>query len=274
MILINGRESALVDAQEGALHYGDGVFETIAIDAGEPLALAQHLQRLFNGCERLSIPRPDAALLQEESHTLSREQGRGVLKWIISAGAGRGGYRRSEQAASTRILATFPRPDFPSHYASAGIEASVCEIRLAAQPLLAGIKHLNRLEQVLLRREIDAGGFAEGIVLDYQDKIIEGTRSNLFLVRDGQLLTPALEACGIVGVIREIILARAEEWGLIGKICSLGLEDLAQADEVFFCNSIMGVWPVHTVGERAFQVGLYSRMIREKLVAARFIAPD
>lgn len=143
-------------------------------------------------------------------------------------------------------------PGYPAEWAMHGIKARLCQLRLGQQPRLAGIKHLNRLENVLAAAEWNDADIAEGVLLDIPGNVVEGTRSNLFMVRDGTLLTPDMSYCGVAGVQRE----RVMEWAAIHNVsCRLGqfrLDELLAADEVFLVNSIIGLWPVRELQNRTW----------------------
>jgi 4-amino-4-deoxychorismate lyase len=124
-----------------------------------------------------------------------------------------------------------------------GIHLGMVTIRLAQQPALAGIKHSNRLEQVIARSQWK-DGWGEAILLDDMDSVIEGTQSNLFVLKNGMLRTPDLSACGVVGVMRDYILANASRIGVATQIGRLTVADLEAADAILMCNSLIGIWPV------------------------------
>ena len=203
--LINGVAATCIDAHDRGFHYGDGLFETFAVSNGEPAMWDMHMQRLLLGCQRLGFPAPDPTLLRSEALSLCAvpdAPARGVLKIIITRGGGGRGYRAPSPSAVlatggvTRMLALYPWPDYPAAFWSEGVAVRVCATRLGCNPALAGIKHLNRLEQVLARNEWDDASVAEGLMLDPQGSVIEGTMTNLFVVRNGQLLTPDVSQCG------------------------------------------------------------------------------
>lgn len=273
MILINGQDSDQLSVHDRGLHYGDGLFETIAVLEGQPLCWERHLGRLQRGCERLGITSPPAALLQEESLRLCGNAAKGVLKIIITRGAGGRGYQPPQLDQPTRLIGLYDWPDYPAAYQTDGIETTVCESRLGHNPLLAGIKHLNRLEQVIGRAELAKGNFPEGVVLDIADSVIEGTMSNIFCVNDDTLMTPELGLCGVAGIIREQILQLAGELGLKLTISPLTLNDIQHANEIFFCNSIMGIWPVIRLHQKQFAIGPWTEAIRAQLISARCIVP-
>ena len=158
-----------------------------------------------------------------------------------------------------------------SYSSREGIEADICDTRLGSNPTLAGIKHLNRLEQVMLRKELSATALPEAVVMDVDDKVIEGTMSNVFLVKNGQLLTPDLTRAGVAGVIRGAILELAGNINLKCEICSLGLDDVFGADEIFFCNSIAGIWPVSRIRQTHYKSGPLTRQLQQVLAEQNLI---
>lgn len=273
MILINGRPGASIQVMDRGLQYGDGVFETIAIVNGRPLCLDAHLRRLESGCRALGVPVPDLRALSTESAQVAADQSRAVLKIIVTRGAGGRGYQSPQDASPTRIVSLHPWPDYPEGYRTTGIDALFCRFTLALQPALAGIKHLNRLEQVLVRDEIGRSDCAEGFVADSTGAIIEGSMSNLFLRQGRMLLTPDLKDCGVAGIVRAEILRHAGTLGLEARVQRVVPADVLAADEVFFTNSIIGIWPVRRAGEHGFAAADYAHRLAQALAVAGCIAP-
>lgn len=258
---VNGIPSTSVDVLDRGLHYGDGLFETLSVREGRIALLDYHLQRLTQGCERLSLGMPPVETLQDELRDAATGQGRAVLKLIVTRGAGGRGYGSPQHAVPTRVLLLYPQPDYPTSNWEEGVRLHVCDTRLGRNPKLAGLKHLNRLEQVLARREWStAGGVAEGLMLDEAGLVIEGTMSNVFAEFEaGVLTTPALEHCGVAGVMRRHLLEQAHDAGMALRVGDMTLAELLQAREIFICNSVIGVWPVVGVGERRFKAGATTR---------------
>ncbi|MCO7514872.1 aminodeoxychorismate lyase [Pseudomonas guariconensis] len=240
---IDGQEATAVNLQNRGLAYGDGLFETIAVRGGRPSLLTQHLDRLALGCQRLAIEL-DLALVRDEVVRYASLLGDGVAKLILTRGDSLRGYAPAVGAMPRRILQGSPLPAYPREHAEHGVRLFACQTRLAEQPLLAGLKHLNRLEQVLARGEWQDGEHAEGLMRDMRGRLIEGVYSNLFLVHDGVLLTADLSRCGVAGVMRAALLEQATALGIPVQVRDLELAELARADEVFLCNSVYGVWPV------------------------------
>jgi 4-amino-4-deoxychorismate lyase len=266
--LINGVVVDRIDAGDRGLLYGDGLFETMAVRNGQVSSWPRHMARLLAGCERLGIPAVDPDQLSRESRELLAGIRQGVLKLIVTRGSGGRGYRIPEKILPRRILQLHPWPDFPATASDEGVAVRLCAIRLCHNPVLAGIKHLNRLEQVLARREWDNPQIGEGLLLDVAGCLVEGTMSNLFLVRDQVLLTPDLSCCGVAGIMRSIILECAEQLSLTAEIRALDIADLKAADEVFICNSLIGIWPVIAIDGRPYPKGAITSQIQQRMQAA------
>jgi 4-amino-4-deoxychorismate lyase len=260
-VLINGEPVSAVSVQDRGLHYGDGLFETIAVRAGGALGWERHVARLQEGCRRLGMAFPPVGLLTQEAGGLCRGIESGVLKVMLTRGTGGRGYRPPRDGIGTRILAIYPWPDYPAHCYREGVRVWVCRTRLGINPTLAGLKHLNRLEQVLARSEWQDPDIAEGLMLDHEGYVIEGTQSNLFMVRDGILLTPDLSRAGVAGITRARIMEWAKAEGRTCAVAHLTLEEVMRADEVLLCNSLIGVWPVREIERVRFPVGGLTRDI-------------
>lgn len=272
MFLINGQFSESLSAQDRGLHYGDGVFETLAVQQQQPLCRDKHYARLKTGCIRLGMECPPSDLLWSEAAQIYGDADFSVLKIILTRGQGGRGYRPPDkQNPLSRILASYPWPDFPAKNPVAGVTIRFCNTRLGHNPQLAGIKHLNRLEQVLARGEWDDPEVAEGLMRDTQNNLIEGTMSNLFIISGNKLITPDLTGCGIAGITRECILALAENIGLQTSITTMTDAELYAADEIFLCNSVIGIWPVKQIEHHVIRPGPWTNKIRHKLIQEKMI---
>jgi len=263
--LLNGESKHCIEFSDRGFQYGDGLFETIEIFNGIPVFLDQHLQRLDTGCKKLLIPAPDIDLLKKEAYQLAKGSARAVLKLIVTRGSGGRGYRQPEPIQATRLFSLHPFPDYPESLFQQGINAIFCATRLGLNPMLAGVKHMNRLEQVLARAEWTSANIHEGIMMDNEGRVIEGTMSNLFIVKDNCLYTPTIEQSGVNGILRNIIinLAIENQIPLIEK--TLLKQDVVTADEVFVTNSIIGIWPVKQIDTQAFQVGKITEALQQLL---------
>ena len=263
--LVNGEPGEVIPVSDRGLLYGDGVFETIAIRHGRPQHWQRHMNRLQAGCTRLGIQPFENSLLAAEADSMITGVDEGVLKLIVTRGSGGRGYRVAQTAASSRIMQLHPWPDYPAANAELGVKIRLCETRLGHNPGLAGIKHLNRLEQVLARQEWMDDGIREGLLMDADGNLVEGTMSNLFIVSDGVLITPDLSCCGVAGIIRTIILEQAEQQGIDTRITKVSQQALLQADEVFLSNSLIGIWPVIAMGESRYRKGSITLQLQKLL---------
>jgi 4-amino-4-deoxychorismate lyase len=246
------------------LLYGDGVFETMAVTQGTPRFWQGHVDRLATGCERLGLPMTPQEILLREVQTVSAGQRRCVVKIIVTRGSAGRGYAPAADARGNRVVCSWPWPQDPGELVVTGINTRVCTLRLGVQPQLAGIKHLNRLEQVMARSEWTDRTIHEGILLDHDDYVISAISSNLFLVHGGRLLTPRLDRCGVRGVMRAAILAAFRERCEQRRIT---LDMLPEADEVFVCNAVRGIFPVTRIDHWEYEIGPVTREVQQWLDA-------
>jgi 4-amino-4-deoxychorismate lyase len=269
MILINGVEADHITVNDRGFQYGDGLFETIEVIDGQPVFLEQHLQRLSVGCSKLKIPNLNKKQLTDECYFVCERSKQAVLKIIITRGSGGRGYRQPEVIHTTRVLSLHPFPEYPRNYAEQGINARFCTTQLGLNPALAGIKHLNRLEQVMARAEWDDPDIQEGIMLDINNHVVEGTMTNLFYAKSGTIYTAPLQLAGIAGVIRGIIIGLITEHGLTLTENDYRKEALLSADEAFVCNSIIGLWPLKQIENSHFAVGKLTRQLQHWLALSK-----
>jgi 4-amino-4-deoxychorismate lyase len=242
-VLFNGAEGADLALHRG-LQYGDGVFRTCFIYNSELIDINKQIDTLMSDAARLHLAPLPVGALRDDAARLARDQGRAVLKMLLlRAGSGRG--YRSEGAGTDRLLCRYPAPSWPPAAWDRGVTVFRSQFRLATQPALAGIKHLNRLEQVLASRQWEEGA-EEALLSDEAGRPVCGTRTNLFWVRDGQLRTPALQRCGVAGMMRAKVLALAPA-AIVGDA---DWAEVESADEVFITNSLIGIWPVARLGAR------------------------
>lgn len=243
-MLVNGAPGNTINAADRGLAYGDGVFRTLRMQAGHPVCWERQYAKLQRDCSALNISCPPAPVLSGELQQLGKTQTEGIAKIIVTRGVSARGYAPSAKSEATRILSVTPYTAYPSAYAKEGVRINVCRLRLGHQPLLAGIKHLNRLENVLAASEWQDQDMPEGLLSDTLGNVICGTRSNLFMLHGGILYTPDLARCGVAGVQRERVMDWSRQHGVTCKVADFGMEDLLQADEIFLVNSVFGLWPV------------------------------
>lgn len=243
-MLVNGAAIGEIGVHDRGFLYGDGVFRTFQIRQSRPVLWAQHYTKLKQDCTALKLTCPAESLLLSEVLSVSCSMPTGVGKIIITRGSSERGYTLPTHTNVTRVVNVSSAPNYPENYYSQGVRVHLCELKLARQPRLAGIKHLNRLENVLAASEWSDPQIAEGLLADELGHVIEGTRSNLFALINGELLTPSLTYSGVAGVQRDRVLAWATEQSVPHRKADFTLAELRQADEIFLVNSIFGLWPV------------------------------
>jgi len=248
MTLVNGHPAETVDALDRGLAYGDGVFRTLRTQAGQPLWWRDHYAKLTADSTALGLACPSEAELRAE--VCRAAEAEGVAKIILTRGVGARGYAPAADPSCTRIVMASPLPPHARPDAPVDIRARWCTLRLARQPRLAGIKHLNRLENVLARSEWDDPAIIEGVLCDDTGAVISGVMSNLFWVRDGELFTPDLSQCGVAGVARARLLRAAARRGIPTHIGRQLPDAILAADEVMICNSVIGVRRVARLDDR------------------------
>lgn len=262
--LVNGREGAMLDPLDRAAQYGDGVFRTLRLVDGQPRWLDEQLARLAADAARLGIVAPAEVVWWADLELLAGRLSTGVLKLVLTRGVGARGYRPHDAAIPTRIVMLDSTSPMSDHWPAAGLHVRLCEWRLAEQPRLAGVKHLNRLENVLARAEWDDPDIHEGLLRDAAGRVVSGVMSNLFLWREGRLQTPRLDRCGVAGVTRARLMRRAAEAGIAVEEGDYGLDELMAAEAVMVCNSVIGlrriarlgshIWPHSTHSERLWSL--------------------
>ncbi|MGE0081469.1 MAG: aminodeoxychorismate lyase [Thiohalomonadaceae bacterium] len=272
MYLVNGLPSDVIPVTDRGFQYADGLFETIAIKDGEPLLFDRHLARLALGCAKLGIAMPARELLASEARRLCEGVERQVLKIVVTRGSGGRGYRPEGAGPTTRVLAALPWPEHPSAWRDSGVAVRLCRTRLGGNPDLTGLKHLARLEQVLARGEWNDASVQEGLMLDTEGHVIEGTMSNVFLVQGGRLVTPSLEACGVRGVMRDALLDCATRSGVDWEERVITVEELHGADGLFLTNSLIGLWPVRRFEGTEYTVPPVVRELAAQLIRERACA--
>lgn len=250
-ILIDGMPGDRVSAADRGLNYGDGVFRTVRVSAHEPVAWATQMATLAHDCRRLRLPVPHADTLYGEARRLFAGRSDGVLKIVITRGSGGRGYAPPQASDPVRIVSAHPTPP-----ADAVLDLAESSIRLARQPALAGVKHLNRLEQVLARRECAENGWRDALMLDCAGYVIGTTMRNVVLVSRGQWLTPALCHAGVAGATRRRIMAALAGAGRPVTQAGLTLSDCYAAQAMMACNSVSGVTPVRRLGTHEFRDSL------------------
>lgn len=260
IIHINGQASEHISVLDRGFSYGDGFFETCRVYKNKIHLWDLHLNRLLNTAKRLSIA-VDVQQLKSWINNLLQQNNSlddAILKIQITRGVGARGYAFAAGVSPTVVLFLSPANPLLSSQWLDGISVRICDLQLSESPALAGLKHLNRLENILARAEWK-GEFSEGLLFNQRGHLIEGTMSNIFLVKNNQLITPELSQSGVAGVVREFIMTKLSSTLSINcQQKNILMDDLLSADEIFVCNSVIGVWPViqlHADSIQNFTVG-------------------
>ncbi len=269
-VWVNGSADARIDTDDRGLLYGDGLFETILFVGGVAPLWRRHMQRLLRGCERLLLPAPDIATLAREATEVIKGMERAIVRITLTRGKGVRGYAPPQNPECTRVVAAFAPPSIAQDWYARGIRVRFADLTLASQPHLAGIKHLNRLEQVLARAEWNDPEIVEALLFDMEDHVICATAANLFVARDGRLSTPALDHCGVAGVARAEVLNALPQT----QVRDIGRDELMQADEIFLCSSVRGILPVRELPGRAFEAGLFARAMQARWRELGLVEPE
>ena len=264
--LIDGVSADHLPASDRGFQYGDGLFETIALRAGQARFLDAHRLRLEEGLSRLAIPSRVAGVAAAEVEQLANGVEFGIAKIIVTRGSGERGYRPPRDASPMRMVGVLPAAPAPAEHYAHGISMRYCKTPVNSNRVTAGIKSLERLAQVLARAEWDQPDIAEGAMLDEDGYVVCGTMTNIFYVHGNVLSTPSLECSGIAGVMRAKVLEEALAAGLKVQVRQFRPEELALADEVFVTNSQVGIWPVRRLAEAVFPVGPATRRLMARLV--------
>lgn len=253
-------EHAQVGADDRGLNYGDGVFETLRIHAGRALWWDAHWQRLLRGAAVLGIEAPQRDAVVRTCAALLAQPGDGVLKWLLTRGAGGRGYATAQCTRPTMIISRHP---LPPPWPVAGGCVRWSPLRLGIQPLLAGIKHCNRLEQILARRECNDPDIHELLLCDALGAPTCAVSGNLFVLREGVWLTPLIDRAGVAGICRQWLLSQG-----LGHERRLCVADVERADAVFLCNAVRGILPVCELGGRPMAWPAPLRVVMQALATA------
>ncbi|QTF08806.1 aminodeoxychorismate lyase [Brenneria izadpanahii] len=245
MLWINGRLQEQLAVSDRGTQFGDGCFTTARVRDGQIVWLDKHLARLQEAARRLMLPAVDWPRLSQEMGQAAQGRRDGIVKVILTRGQGGRGYGIQGCGSPTRIVM---QADYPAHYIrwrEQGIRLSLSPVALARSALLAGIKHLNRLEQVLIRIDLEQRSADEVLVLDTSGALVECCAANLFWRKGKRVYTPDLSYAGVDGVARRHIISLLADSDFELHIVSEPPETLADADEALICNALMPIVPVN-----------------------------
>jgi len=256
--IINGKEQSNISIFNRNFQYGDGLFETCVVNNNQILFWEKHLSRLDIGCRKLKIKNIEEEIwLKDIKKALSLTSKKNcVLKLILSRGNSQRGYSYSDDILPVRVVIVSEmknvqaKESFSLEYASSGYHSN---------PNLAGIKHCNRIEQILARSSLKRD---EAIMLDENQNIISVTQGNIYFIFGQSLVTPKLDRCGVIGSRRSLILELAESIELNVEEGNVSMNDAKKADEAFISNSIMGIQSVNSIEEYQLTKRLVTKQIK------------
>ncbi|MGB1322253.1 MAG: aminodeoxychorismate lyase, partial [Vibrio gallaecicus] len=279
-----GESQQTIDILDRSFQYGDGCFTTMLVQGGQIQHFCDHRHRVDECLQALRIPGLDwniASLWLD--NVIQHNQNNGLhgteslqninklhneklgIKLHISRGSGGRGYSPLNVSKPMVTISSF---DYPSHYndwSKYGVQLGICSQALGLSPLLAGHKHNNRLEQILMKGEMDDAGEVDGVVLDISGHVIETTMANLFWRIKDKIYTPQLSQSGVAGVMRKRVLMALDSTEQFVKIGDYHLDQLLQADEVFMTNSILGIAPITRIRNTHFNIGPVTRSLQGQL---------
>ena len=264
--LINGKPSEGLSSFDRGLAYGDGVFRTFLVRNGVPHHWELQYQKLSQDCQALGIVCPSEDELLSDIKALFNEGTDAVAKIIVTRGESSRGYAVPDGIHANRTVNKSALPTYPLANQTQGVKLHLCELKLGLQAKLAGVKHLNRLENVLARMEWNDSNIADGLLMDSNDNVIECTMSNIFARFGNAFITPSLEECGVAGIARARIIENAAHFNLDVKIEALKLHKLMQADEIIICNSLFGAWQVVDFNNKQWLKQALDTQLREMLL--------
>ncbi len=265
MNLVNGIVSDAISVRDRGLAYGDGVFRTFSLRGAKPVLWQRQYAKLADDCHALKLICPAQKDLERDIAFVATTEPDCIVKIIVTRGEAARGYAMPDKHEMTRLVISNAPPTYPAQYYDCGVQVQLCRLRLSTQPALAGLKHLNRLENVLARAEWSDTRIAEGLMLDTGGNVVCGTMSNLFAVRHDALFTPALTRCGVDGVMRNLVIDLARAHDIPLHIADVTLDELLAADELFVVNSVIGLWPIVTIDGKTWAKGPLTTRLQQLL---------
>lgn len=275
--LINGVAADYLSINDRSIHYGDGLFETILCADGMLHYWQQHFHRLQVSAQRLRISCPEESVLLSDIKQLVDQNDPAqacVIKIILSRGADERGYRFTKNVTAKRIVLLSELDSDHSSILSRTLlsgELFICEHQASINENLAGMKHLNRLENVMARNEWHdkSGKIIDGLMFNADHHVIEGTMSNLFGVKDRELFTPALDRSGVQGVMRDEVISLADKHFLAVSVADMRVDDLYAMDELFITNSLIGMKRVTKLGDTSYKDHAVSELLFKKMINSK-----
>jgi len=258
--IIIANKTSSVSTRDRGLNYGDGFFTTAMVTDGQAEHWAYHKTRLIECAQRLGFPALEFNALESHITQLIASHHQAVLKVVITRGEGGRGYAPPSECNLNIIVSVLAYPDHYNSLTDSGISLAISPIKLAVQPHLAGLKTLNRLEQVLIKNALQAQHCDDALVLDYNNNVIETSAANIFAIKNNKVFSPRLDECGIKGVFLQSLCDK-----LTVEFKTVSVDDLTQADAIFVCNSLMKIVPVKSIGEHCFDIAHSQSLLNELL---------
>ena len=246
-VFVNGKSNNTIQALDRGLAYGDGAFATMRVSKSQIMFLGDHLQRLEQTCHRLGFTIAHIPSLTERLIEHAQTLGQGCIKLLLSRGVGGRGYAAPQSPALSEVISLHELPPSYAQWQANGISLSLSPVTLSKQPLLAGMKHLNRLEQVLVKQHVLPSGTDDWLVLDADECVVESSMANIFIVKDNLVITPSMTHSGVSGVMREQIIAALLSNNIAVMAQQVSLDDLQNAEHVFITNSLLGMVNINSI---------------------------
>ena len=241
------------------LAYGHGLFETILLHDSKLPLLKRHLSRLEKDSTLLNIPIEydnvanyvDLFVNQLKAQSITQ----GVVKIIVTSGQGGRGYQSPEMIQPYIICSYSNLPVGIKEFRNIPIKVRCCEHRLPENLPLAGIKHLNRLDQVLARSEWNDDSYKEGLMFTQSNHLIEAVSANVFVKsKSGGWITPSLDLAGIAGVMRSLMIEEIfPACDISVAVSQITMEELSECQSLLLCNSIKGLATVQSIHNKQNQ---------------------
>ncbi|WP_394494754.1 aminodeoxychorismate lyase [Shewanella sp. ENK2] len=258
LVFVNGQSENTIQALDRGLAYGDGVFATMRVSNSQVMFIEAHLSRLNQACLRLGFQPPVLSDLQSRLQKHAQSLGEGCIKLLISRGVGGRGYTAPSNPTITEVISLHEIPKHYQGWQQQGISLSVSLVQLAKQPLLAGMKHLNRLEQVLIKQYELTAKADDWLILDTDNHVVETSMANIFLVKGNQVITPKLSDSGVAGVMREQVINTLLDNHFAVMATKVTMDDIKNADHVFITNSLLGMVNINSIIDRQVNASLSS----------------
>ncbi len=260
MLFIDGTETQKASAKSRGFLYGDGIFTTIKVVDGKFRLLGLHIERLQRDANRLKLNLPPLKPLIEELQQKITQRS-GVLRLSFTREEGARGYQ-FDPAAKSEAVAWFNPRTYAAPEQVQPIHLRWCDTQLATNHPLAGVKHLNRLEQVLARSEWSNEVYQDGLMCDSQGRVLETTCANIFLIKNKQIMTPSIKSNGVLGVMRLHLLESFKQLNLEVREQDIDKQTVLDADELFISNAIQGMVPVESIQGLRYDTGYTNSLIQ------------